>query len=540
MWSVTGAVASPPDIAGFEAAQARGFYSLLFLVQALGQQQALDPVVITVVGDQLQSITAQETLNPEKTPILGLCQVIPQEYPNLTSRCIDIVLPGRGRHLERLAELLIYECASPAVPEGIAYRGAQRWAQRFEPLRLEPEAAPPAPLRPGGVYLLTGGLAEIGLEISEYLARTVQPRLILVENGEFPERADWDEWLANYGDQDSISQKIRRAQALEGLGAQVLVAGIEGSEPGQLRELIGRVLERYGALHGVVHAATVVGEQSFRAIQETDPVECGWHFAAKAHGLLLLEQALQDHQLDFCLLVSSLSAFLGGRGYAAYAAANHYLDAAIQRHNKTSVTPWISVNWDAWQLAGAKMTAMSQDLAQVAMTPEEGGEAFRRATTLHDIGQVVVSTADLPARIAQWQQRLEAARGTAGATGGVAGPRHARPTLPTAYVAPETDLERMIAEVWQNTLGFEEIGIHDNFFDLGGDSLIAIRVVARLKEALSMDISVVSLYERLTIKDLATWLAQGGDAAQNGNPFEDRAVKMSRRKQFRQMKRAGR
>jgi phthiocerol/phenolphthiocerol synthesis type-I polyketide synthase E len=85
--------------------------------------------------------------------------------------------------------------------------------------------------------------------------------------------------------------------------------------------------------------------------------------------------------------------------------------------------------------------------------------------------------------------------------GGVKG--HPRPQLPTAYVSPHTDCERTVAEVWQRLLGIEKIGALDNFFDLGGDSLLAIQTAAELKKAFQIEIPVVSMYESLTVRSLA-------------------------------------
>ncbi|HEU4328870.1 MAG TPA: acyltransferase domain-containing protein, partial [Roseiflexaceae bacterium] len=538
LWSVgAGAIAS--DAAGFEAEQERGFYSLLFLAQALGRMDS-PPARIALVTSQAHSITPDEPLHPARATLHGLGRVIPQELPQFSCRSIDVGLPQSNQALQRLGDLLLGELLAEGEELGVVYRGQQRWVQRFEPLPLEEEPPSAPALRPGGVYLLTGGLAEIGLALSGYLARTLRARLILVESSDFPPRDAWEEWLERRPAGDAASRKIRHIAELERQGAEVLVLGGDPADPDQLRAAIAQARARFGVLHGVIHAAAVTGERAFRGIQETDRAECGWHFVPKAHGLYALEQALGDEPIDFCALVSSLAAFLGGRGYAAYAAANLFMDAFAQGHNRSGGAPWVSINWDAWQLEDGKMTAMSQDLALLAMTPNEGGAALRRILAAGGLDQVVVSTADLPARIAQWQERLRAMRGVA--SGEPAGPPatlHPRPNLPTPFVPPENDLERTIATVWQQALGFEQVGINDNFFDLGADSLIAIRVVAQLKQALGAELSVVSLYETLTIKALAESLAQNGQNDQLGDR-ESREAKISRRKHYRQQKRSER
>ena len=78
-------------------------------------------------------------------------------------------------------------------------------------------------LRKGGVYLITGGLGRIGLVLAEYLARTVRAKLILMGRSAFPGRDEWEQWLATHGEEDRVSRRIRKVQAIEELGAEVLI-----------------------------------------------------------------------------------------------------------------------------------------------------------------------------------------------------------------------------------------------------------------------------------------------------------------------------
>ncbi|MDZ8065208.1 MAG: beta-ketoacyl synthase N-terminal-like domain-containing protein [Nostoc sp. DedQUE08] len=80
---------------------------------------------------------------------------------------------------------------------------------------------------------------------------------------------------------------------------------------------------------------------------------------------------------------------------------------------------------------------------------------------------------------------------------------YSRPDLPNAYVAPRNEIEQKIAIVWQELLGIKQIGIHDNFFQLGGDSLIAVQVVSRLRNTFSIQLTVTNLFEFPTIAEIA-------------------------------------
>jgi amino acid adenylation domain-containing protein len=87
-------------------------------------------------------------------------------------------------------------------------------------------------------------------------------------------------------------------------------------------------------------------------------------------------------------------------------------------------------------------------------------------------------------------------------------PGGARPRLAQAYAAPHTALERLLAETWREILGVEQVGIHDNFFDLGGDSLRAAILVNKLQERLGDFVYVVALFEAPTVAALAAYLTE--------------------------------
>jgi len=76
------------------------------------------------------------------------------------------------------------------------------------------------------------------------------------------------------------------------------------------------------------------------------------------------------------------------------------------------------------------------------------------------------------------------------------------------FVAPRTPVEEELAKIWTQVLGIEQVGIHDNFFLLGGDSVLATQFISRVREALQVELSLISLFETPTIADLAVAIAQ--------------------------------
>ncbi len=496
------------QIEQFEAAQEHGFYSLIYLAHAWGAQPRSEPIFLSVITCDTQKVTGVERLRPEQATLLGPCRVIGQEYPHLVCRNIDIQLPAQEGQLKQsvLVTQLASELESKSPSFAVAYRGYERWVQTYERVQLgeqvdrRDEAQLPARLRDGGVYLITGGLGKVGLTLAAQLVRSARAKLILTGRTPFPVRAHWQQWLDMHEEQEPVSLKIRMLQSLEAEGAEIQVVQADVSDYSAMQAAIAQAEERFGALNGVIHAAGNVGEQAVRAISETGTEVASRHFMPKAHGLLVLETLLAERELDFCMVVSSLSAVLGGLGFAAYAAANLYMDAFVQKHNQRDESGWLSVNWDGWRLG--ETPGVEANEPSLGVTAEEGREVFTRLLDLERATQIIVSTGDLGARLRKWI-RLEPLQTVTRSPEETRMTLYPRPSLSGAYVAPRNTLEQQVVEIWEELLGVAPVGVEDNFFELGGHSLLATQVASRLRESLQLEIPLRNLFERATVAELA-------------------------------------
>ncbi len=117
-------------------------------------------------------------------------------------------------------------------------------------------------------------------------------------------------------------------------------------------------------------------------------------------------------------------------------------------------------------------------------------------------------------------------------------------TEDNSYIMPETDAERSIAKVWQEVLNieFEKIGIHNNFFDLGGHSLMVVQLQSKLQAIFDQEISVVELFEHPTVHSLAQYLTKNPEISGNKNQASsrrrNRKVSMKQQRKIRQKQRS--
>jgi amino acid adenylation domain-containing protein len=104
-------------------------------------------------------------------------------------------------------------------------------------------------------------------------------------------------------------------------------------------------------------------------------------------------------------------------------------------------------------------------------------------------------------------------------------PEGLRPTLAAAYEAPRSEVERAIATVWRSMLHLEKVGIHDNFFDLGGHSLLMVQVNNKLRDVFNRDLSIVELFQNPTISSLAQYLSQKSEETTAFEAVQNRVQK---------------
>lgn len=519
LWNITEPVQSETGFTKFLDDQYLGFYSLIFLAQGWVQQAGPPKVSLLAVSNGTYDLDGIEAYQPGKTTVWGASMVITQEYPSVRCRCLDLSNSDLHHdHLAGLVKQILQEILFSRTEGRIAYHRGQRWTRAYEKAGLSDSGpASASMLRHRGVYLLTGGLGKMGLTIAEYLAGTAQAKLILAGRSNFPDREQWDDWLMHHDPDDSCSLKISQIIRMEALGSEIMVIKGDVADPDAVQEIVDKGKTRFGAIHGVIHAAGFTGATAVTLVAETTVQTSERQFLPKIKGLMNLAAVFEQEPLDFWILASSIASVLGGLGSAAYTAANIFMDEFARKQSQSGHGRLISINWDAWRFDTAKTGGSA--LERLMMDAGEGIDILERILAREGFTQLVISTGDLNRRLRQsFPGPAVTARQELSGPLPISG--HHRPELQTDYRPAGNQVEALLCEVWEELIGVRPVGVLDNFFELGGHSLMATRVISRIKDIFRVEISIRRFFDAPSIKELALeitklWggLEQAGEVA---------------------------
>jgi malonyl CoA-acyl carrier protein transacylase/acyl carrier protein len=372
LWNVTDDGKEPADLEWetVEKLQDIGYYSLLYMLQAIGKKNYMDEIRIIVVSTNMFDVLGESQVNPGKSTLLGPLRTMSREYPNISCSGVDIFLPDPGsQEKEKLIDRLYEEISRDTDDEIIAYRKNIRWVQDFEQVHWEKSEEAPR-LKSEGVYLITGGLGGMGFAIAEYIAGSVGAKLVLTGRSSLPPpRENWETWLSSHASEDTVSTKIKKVLELEEKGAEVIVASVDVADYEQMQEFISNTLERFGRINGVIHCAGVIDYGGM--MQRRTPGESARILEPKVKGTLVLDRVLKDIDLDFFVLSSSINSILAPFGIVTYTGANAFLDAfAHYKRNRNPNTFTVSINWDLWEEVGMVVDMRKKDIPVEVSTPQ--------------------------------------------------------------------------------------------------------------------------------------------------------------------------
>ncbi|WP_030948356.1 SDR family NAD(P)-dependent oxidoreductase [Streptomyces sp. NRRL S-646] len=512
-----------PDVQTLDHRVTKNLYSLFLLSKAL-MNSGVRARIVALTRNACALEDGASVTAPENSALAGLAKVIGREFPYLKTRVQDV-----DEHVT--PDLLWREMTRPE-PGLHLLREGRSYQEVFEELPELGTGAEEDYLKAGGTYLVTGGTGGIGLAVADMFA-TLQPDidLVLLSRSGAPDRAEWEQLIAAPGD----AKPARVARALAGIeskGARVHVHCVDAGDPDALRAVVEDVQRTFGRIDGIVHAAGIPGRNR---IALRDPQDFADVVRPKIHGAYVLNSATADASCDFILYFSSVAVVFPSPGQGDYAAGNYYLDT-LARMGRSDDCHVVAVDWVAWREVGMAVDYGSNlDTTFKAVYTDAGLDIIdkmlrsrrRRAfagevnydgslvhifksfdTVLGDTVSTKMKQAESELRdrlrIASEQKRQQIDAISVEVTG--------RPD------GVYRDEEITVARCFADALGYPTVDVEADFFNMGGDSLMATSVASNIATCLQIEFDAADLLMERTVSAVADAVELMREEAEEESP----------------------
>ena len=482
--------------------------SAMYVAQALAAAGAASlPPRLALVTRGAQDVVPADALSPLQGMLWGLGRVIALEHPDL--QCVRVDLDPAADKRDEDVDALVNRLLSTSADDDQLARRRGRWfGARLAPSAIRAVPSQPVTFRPDGTYLITGGLAGLGLLVAERMVARGARNLVLV------------------GRREPGTEARAVIDRLVSEGAEIRIACADISDRASVDRVIAGIDARQAPLRGVVHSAGALDDgalfnQSWDRFRTV--------LAAKFLGTCHLDAATRNCPLDFFVLFSTSAAILGSPGQANHAAANAFMDTFARARRKHGL-PGVSINWGAWSRVGA--AARRGVVERVAargvggIDPEAGLDAFE-----HALGSGCAQVAVVPIRWDEFLGQTPAGtrpprffdayakplRRESASTPAAAQPAasRARPVVRAlsasdVFAAPADERPRIVAEycasVVADVVGMQSIRLTQRLSELGADSLMAVEIRNRIQRSLGASMPLVALLDGTTVNELAARL----------------------------------
>jgi acyl transferase domain-containing protein/acyl carrier protein len=460
--------------------------ALISVVQAAAGEGMRGTVTFAIVTRGAAGVDAAQYTDPLQSMLWGLARTVMFEHPDLDCRCVDI---DPDEAVQSAVETVLWEVARADRDNCVAYRAGKRLVRR---LRRHELSSAPMRLERGATYIVSGGLGALGLEAARSLAAMGGGRVLLVVR-RTPSAKQQQELSALQREYPGIAHEV-----------------LDVTDFDAVDELVRRE-HAIAPVRGVVHAAGVLADA---ALVNTSAAQIDEVVRPKVLGALALHRAVEGLQLDFFVLFSSVVSVLGSPGQASYCAANAFLDALAEKRSARGERT-VSISWGAW--AGKGMAAKSAASATLAssrlvnMIPLDDGMELLRALLASAQPHVLVLPFNVKslvqfypsnAGLALFDEIAEGAMSSIRSDGAAESIRQ-RPVLEVEYVAPHSEVQRAIVSIWQSALGMSGIGVRDELFSLGADSVFATQIVAQINRRFGVKLGLDDAFSTFTVEHLA-------------------------------------
>jgi acyl transferase domain-containing protein/tryptophanase len=454
----------------------------------------------TIITRRTQRVTEDAPIQPTHAGVVGLIGSLAKEYPHWDLRLLD---------LDSLASASARECLSlPWDKQGdaLAHRQGEWFRQGLAPVTPPPEAT--SAYRQNGVYVVIGGAGGIGEVWSRFMIEQYQATVV---------------WIGRRPYDAAIEDRIN---SLARLGNAPLYISADATDLDALKQALQTILKTHPAIHGVVHSALVLHDQSIARMEES-AFRAG--LAAKVDISVNMDKVFGRLELDFMLFFSSIVSFFKTPGQSNYSAGCIFKDSFAQKLRRERAYPVKIMNWGYWGSVGvAADESHRKRMAQIGLgsiEPREGMEALEALVgsdspqlalikTLHREATAGLSVSEAIMGYPERRTPPQASLGPTGMKAAAPAARNDRDEIQSSRSVEAQEqmgsdyVRRIITEKLSEALGMDAAMIRDDesFADYGVDSIIGVNLIRTMNEALQIELEAASLFEYSTVNQLTEYI----------------------------------
>ena len=442
--------------------------TLSYLGVGLVRHAPLSDKKLTFIHDSGQAVLGFEELDCSSLAIQAMSDNFKPLYARLFVASIDIDLVSQN---QELVEPIVKELKFNTSQNSVAYRRKQRWVPFFEQSETLDQTARQV-LKPNQTYLITGDGGALELALATHLCESYSSTVLLV-GPVLPTSPSWEDFANPTGAAKVLKKKQCSIFYYEGAisNYDILEKSLEVAE------------KVHGKIVGVIHAAGWSQQQAFEEEQQIDPAVIRKMVSPRIDGTLSIRRYFEERALDFVWIPTDLSSalHLGKNGIRCLG------DAFVSAF--TAANAGILQNWFCVAVDDSNGT-------QEAVLPHILG-IFEQSLSTSPAGNLVFSLQNLNKINPRWNSNKKNAAVPSQNS------NTERPLLDVQYVAPQNTQQEQLCEIWKTFFGFEKVGIEDDFFELGGDSLKAMSLLKRIQQQFDVEIGVQDFYTKPNIKELS-------------------------------------
>ncbi|HEU5078477.1 MAG TPA: SDR family NAD(P)-dependent oxidoreductase [Opitutaceae bacterium] len=451
--------------------------SILYFAQALGEhEQTGTKCSLRVFTTRSQAVRQSDVIQAERAALTGFLRSLPEEMPWLSASIVDLPNADLNAQLRSIA----LELAQPCRAREVAFRGGERLVVRLESVS-DAGGSSPLPLKKGGFYCVTGGLGGIGCELVRYLCGEQQARVLVLGR---------TAWARLRPEQQAFVAE------LQDIARGVEYASVDVGDAAAVDNAIRAATTTAKAeLDGVFHLAGVYRPG---ALHDEGQASLLSAFSPKLAGAENLARHLDGNPDALFVAFSSVLGYFGGYLHSGYAAANSALDGFVHELRRRGRKNSFSLGWSTWADRGMNRGLGNADATRAKGYLEidlESGLQSLLSTLRGADAHVLIGLDHAHLRIRQ-------------ESGGIASSETVG-----ARIAPRSETERQLARIWAEVLKRADVGVTDNFFEIGGKSLHAARIFARMEKQWGKALPLATLFKAPTIAALAAQLEAAGQPA---------------------------